>query len=147
MEPIEYLNHYELEENHWWFKGRRKIAFNLLKKNLLQRNDYSILDAGCGTGLNMVKLSEFGKVTGIDYSPLAVQYCEKRNLSNVVQGFIENLDFPDSTFDIVTCFGVLYHKQVNASKAIDEFYRVIHSGDSPQNLSQQTNMALESLSP
>ena len=125
MEAVEYLNHYQLEKNHWWFKGRREIAFNLLKKNLPQRNKYFILDAGCGTGLNIKKLRKFGKVTGIDLSPHALGFCKKRGIRNVIQGPIENMDFADSTFDIVTSFGVLYHKQVDDRKAVDEFYRVI----------------------
>jgi len=128
MEAIEYLKHYQLEKDHWWFKGRRKIAFNLLKKNLPQRNNYSILDAGCGTGLNIKKLSEFGKVTGIDFSPHALRFCKKRGLRNVILGSVENMDFADSTFDIVTSFGVLYHQQVNDREAIDEFYRVTRGG-------------------
>jgi len=128
MEAIEYLKHYQLENDHWWFKGRRKIAFNLLKKNLPQRNNYSILDAGCGTGLNIKKLSKFGEVTGIDSSPHALGFCKKRGLRNVILGSIENMDFADSTFDIVTSFGVLYHKQVNDRKAINAFYRACHSG-------------------
>ncbi len=128
MEEIEYFKHFHLEEDHWWFKGRRKIAFNLLKKNLPKRRNYSILDAGCGTGLNIKKLSEFGKVSGIDFSPHALRFCKKRGVRDVILGLIENMDFADSTFDIVTCFGVLYHVQVDDRKAINEFYRVLSPG-------------------
>ena len=120
--------HQQHEKNHWWFKGRREIAFNLLKKNLPQRNKYSILDAGCGTGLNIKKLRKFGKVTGIDFSPHALGFCKKRGIRNVILGSIEKMDFADSTFDIVTSFGVLYHKQVNDREAINAFYRACHSG-------------------
>jgi len=128
MEEIEYLKHYQLEKNHWWFKSRWKIVFNLLAKHLPQHHDRSILDAGCGTGMSIKKLRKFGEVTGIDSSPWALQFCRKKDLASLILGSINNMPLYDASFDVVTCFGVLYHKRVNDRKAISEFYRVLQDG-------------------
>jgi SAM-dependent methyltransferase len=39
-----------------------------------------------------------------------------------------DIPFPDHSFDIVTCLGVLYHKQVDDKKAIEEMFRVCRPG-------------------
>ena len=47
---------------------------------------------------------------GIDFFEEAITFCHKRGLENIKQGSIEFLHYQNNTFDIVTCFGVLYHK-------------------------------------
>jgi len=51
------------------------------------------------------------------------------------------MDFADSTFDIVTSFGVLYHQQVDDREAIDEFYRVTRGGGDCLNNDSGNEMA------
>lgn len=56
-------------------------------------------------------------------------YCKKRKLTNIKLGTVDKISFKDKSFDLVTCFDVLYHKQVkNYKKAIGEFYRVLKPG-------------------
>lgn len=128
MEDQEYQELYAIEEQHWWFRGQRRIAFGLLERYRKKLQGYTILDAGCGTGLNMVHLSAWGTVTGIDISPRAVEFCEKRGLKNVVLGPVEQTPFTDNSFDIATCFGVLYHKAVDDQRAVKELARVCKPG-------------------
>jgi SAM-dependent methyltransferase len=78
MEETEYAKHYLFEQNHWWFKGRRWIVFSLLRTFLKGKRQLSVLDAGCGTGLNIKYLEQLGDVIGIDISPYALQYCKKK---------------------------------------------------------------------
>ena len=61
MEIEEYKNIFELEGDHWWYRGMRKISFSLLNKYLKNRN-LKILDAGCGTGFNLLKLKTLQKI-------------------------------------------------------------------------------------
>lgn len=125
----EYKVLYNLEGEYWWFLGRTKIAFSVLKRHLKDRNpkagNLKILDAGCGTGKNIEYLQKYGAVYGADISQEALQFCRKRSLKNVIKSNIENLPYKDNTFDLVTCFGVLYHKGVGDDlKAIQELQRV-----------------------
>ena len=126
MEKEEYFNIYNLERNHWWYRGMRYLSFNLIKKYL--KNKLEILDAGCGAGINIIYFMKYGKVIGIDNSDYAIKLCRKRKL-NVKKASIENLPFKRETFDIITCFEVIYHKAVkNDINALKEMNRVLKKG-------------------
>jgi ubiquinone/menaquinone biosynthesis C-methylase UbiE len=122
MKPKEYSIMYELEEGHWWFKGKRKIAFSQL--NL--KNNLKILDIGCGTGINMKNFEKHGDVFGIDIHMPALQFCSKRNLSNLAQADTLYLPFKQQSFDIVAIFDVLYHRAIkNDTRALKEVNRIL----------------------
>jgi len=100
---------YELEEKHWWFKGRRKIIRYFLKKFLRGKNKPSILDVGCGTGFNLIDFQDIGEVLGTEISVPALGYLEKRGLKEkVFLTELPNLQTPKS-FDCITCLDVLEH--------------------------------------
>ena len=121
----EYENLYSLEENFWFFKGMRKIQFNLLEK-YNKNNNLKILDTGCGTGFLMTQLKKYGEVHGIDISVDALNYCKERGLVNVHKGTIESLPFEENTFDLVTSLDVIYHKWVKSDlEALKEINRVL----------------------
>jgi ubiquinone/menaquinone biosynthesis C-methylase UbiE len=125
MQPEEYQVNYNLEGKYWWFLGRTKIAFSMLNRHLKNKSNLKILDAGCGTGKNLEYLQKYGKVHGLDFSNDALQFCHKRGLTNLYKGDLEDLPFEDDSFDLVTCFGVLYHQGIkDDQKAIKELARV-----------------------
>ncbi len=88
--------------------------------------DGPILDAGCGTGLNLRHLP-IGS-TGIDINPRNVELVQKRLPKHtVVEGDIEAMPFQDGAFGTVVCTEVLEHVPDPAA-AIREFRRVLHPG-------------------
>ncbi|MHA2142302.1 MAG: class I SAM-dependent methyltransferase [Candidatus Thorarchaeota archaeon] len=65
-----------------------------------------ILDVGCGAGRAALHFQEKGhEVVGIDISPGAIETSRNRGVKNVHLMSVENLDFPDNTFDTVLMFG------------------------------------------
>ena len=46
----------EVEQDHWWYSGRRAIAYRIFQKLQLPP-EAKILEAGCGTGGNLNLLS------------------------------------------------------------------------------------------
>lgn len=125
MRKEEYQVLYDLESRYWWFLGRTKIAFDILNNNLKKKNNLKILDAGCGTGRNIEYLSKYGTVYGVDFSEDALDFCKKKGLNNFNLGKIEDLPYKDNYFDLVTCFGVLYHQGIKDDlKAVKELSRV-----------------------
>ena len=86
-----------------------------------------ILDVGCGTGALLREVEAFGNARGIDMSPEAIQYCQRRGLSNVQQGSITNIPFPDNCFDVVMALDVLEHV-ADDQNGLAEVFRVLKPG-------------------
>jgi SAM-dependent methyltransferase len=63
----EYLDIYpHLYRAHWWWRAREHAVKNLLQRFLDSRNNYRLLDVGCGEGLLFPVLSKFGSIEGVD---------------------------------------------------------------------------------
>ena len=128
MEPKEYELMYQEEERYWWFVVKRFFIKTLLKKLKLKK-EQKILDIGCGTGKNLEILSSFGKVWGIDISPLALNFCQKRGFKNLKRASVEKTPFKNRAFGLITLFDVLYHKGIKDDRlALKEIYRVLEKG-------------------
>ena len=108
MDPSLYHRFFEVEDRHWWFVGRRAVVGALIEQALGSSDGASrrILDVGCGTGGMLPLLSRFGRVTGTDSEPLALDYCRRRGFEDVhlQEGFTA-----PAPFDVVTLFDVLEH--------------------------------------
>lgn len=129
MEPTEYRAIFSVEDRHWWYVGMQRITLALLSETYGRRSDLDILDAGSGTGAAMRYLSPFGRVTGIDFSPLALDFCRERELTRLGRASVTALPFAAATFDLVTSFDVLYHRAVGDYRdALREFRRVLRPG-------------------
>jgi SAM-dependent methyltransferase len=127
VKPAEYDRMYEAEGSHWWYAGQRAIASAILEPALLVRPSgrARILDAGCGTGYNLLDLARFGPAVGIDLAPEAVALCRGRGV-RVARASLVALPFPAGTFDAVTSFDVLYHDWVTDDRAaVSEMTRVL----------------------
>jgi len=128
MNDAEYKKMFDLESYYWWFVARRKLVSSMLfglVKSPAERT--TILDVGCGTGLNVSVFSKFGQVYGADSSLEALALAQSRGVKNVVLTDVEMLDFPDEKFDIVTALDVLEHTD-NDQAALREMWRVLKPG-------------------
>jgi SAM-dependent methyltransferase len=132
--PREMMEHtyaifFEQEESHWWYVGRRRIIRSFVKEICGQIGGRAaqILDVGCGTGANLLMLSEFGEAEGVDISPQAITFCQARGLSNVRLGAAEALPYDDDQFDLVTALDVVEHLDDDVG-ALREMWRVIRPG-------------------
>ena len=126
MEDREYAMMYQVEDTHFWFRGMRNILYSLLFSLPLPASA-KILDAGCGTGINLGFLQQFGQVTGLDYSPHAVSFSTNRGF-HVHKGSVNALPYRANSFDLITCHNVIDETSVNDRTALDEFYRVLKPG-------------------
>lgn len=110
VEISEYKNIYKNEDSHFFYTSTHYLVEKLIRR-YIKTSKLNILDAGCGTGGLMKKLSEFGRTTGIDFSREAMKYAKKRGL-NVRQASIQKIPFGKGAFDVVTSIDVLYHLAV-----------------------------------
>jgi SAM-dependent methyltransferase len=119
---------YEAEEAQWWYAGQRAIATALLAPVLPAREGRRLLDAGCGTGFNLLELGRLGRATGVDLSARALAFCRERGV-RALRASVLALPFADATFDAATSFDVLYHAWVGDDRAAArELARILRPG-------------------
>ena len=128
MEHGEYQRLFELEETLWWFRGMERISTTLLDR-FVGDGPLRILDAGCGTGGMLQSLRGRGWVTGVDASAEALRLGRQRSDAVIVRGSVDALPFRSASFDLVTSFDVIYHRNVpDDEKALSEIARVLRPG-------------------
>lgn len=130
ISPRAYRTMRAVEDTHWWFDGMESITRRLLTRAgvLAEGRGLRILDAGCGTGRNLVFLASHGEVAGLDGSAVALACCRERGMSHLVQGTVNALPFAEATFDLVTSFDVLTAAGVDDEAALRESARVLRPG-------------------
>ncbi len=95
-------------------------------------NDHSlVLDAGCGSGRWSKYLSERARfIEAIDPSEsvfAAAQLTREAGNIRITHAGIDNIPFPDNTFDFVFCLGVLHHIP-DTQAALEKIVRKLKSG-------------------
>jgi len=120
---------FSVEQAHWWYTGRRKILAGFVEEICRQVNDRRprILDVGCGTGANLLMLSQYGEAEGVDISEDALSFCRERGLDKVRLAAGEQLPYEDGTFDLVTAFDVVEHMDDDLA-GLREMRRVLRPG-------------------
>ncbi len=98
----------ELDEHHWWYRGRRHILNAELSRLPLPANA-RLLDAGCGSGRTLQELKRYGEASGIELSPEAAEIARGRGDLEVRIGRLEELPWESGTFDLITCMDVIEH--------------------------------------
>ncbi|MCM1187484.1 MAG: methyltransferase domain-containing protein [Lachnoclostridium sp.] len=93
---------------------------------------FDLLDAGCGTGamLGMFKKDHPDKnYTGVDLSEKMIEVARSKQMEGIdfVAGDCENLPFPDSSFDVVTC-SMSFHHYPNPEQFFISLKRVLRPG-------------------
>jgi len=127
LEQQAYREQFELEDTHWWFAGRRAVIRALLARAGTNGDHLRVLDAGCGTGRNMLEFGPLGSVAGVDSSPDAIEFCRRRGVPGVHEGQIERLPFADGAFDLILATDVLEHLRDDHA-ALAELRRVAAPG-------------------
>lgn len=107
MDLKEYEVMYRVEDHHWWYHGMEAITRQCLERHYPRGSKLRILDAGCGTGAVMGYLTDYGTVTGLDYSAEALHFCRIRGRESLTQASVVSLPYRDATFDLVASFDVV----------------------------------------
>jgi ubiquinone/menaquinone biosynthesis C-methylase UbiE len=114
----------------YYFNRRLEIVLDSLRNY----EQAKILDVGCGPGMMAEQSIERGfEFFGIDISEKMIGECIK-NFGHVSSvhfsvGKVQNLEFPDSFFDVILCMGVLeYVDRDEMEGAVSEMLRVLKPG-------------------
>jgi 2-polyprenyl-3-methyl-5-hydroxy-6-metoxy-1,4-benzoquinol methylase len=89
MLESEYHRMAQLEAALWWYRSLHADLLATIRKHLGTDTYIRIVDAGCGTGgfLDYLRSHGYANCSGLDISPLAVEFCRARGLT-VQQGSI-----------------------------------------------------------
>src|SRR5439155_10422771 len=102
------LQTHQAEDRHWWYRGRRTVIENVIAGMRLPARA-RILDAGCGSGRNMVELAHHGTVTGVELSRTSVALARERDAGEVVECSILEMPFGVGSFDLAVSLDVIEH--------------------------------------
>jgi ubiquinone/menaquinone biosynthesis C-methylase UbiE len=110
----------------------KRIPFDwLIDFDSLKTKD--VLEIGVGNGSHAQLLAEHAKsFTGIDLTEYAVKSTAERMRVFGLEGTVQQMDaeqmqFPDSSFDLIWTWGVIHHS-ANTRKILEEMRRVLRPG-------------------
>jgi SAM-dependent methyltransferase len=115
-----------VEDRHWWYRGRRTVLGDVIA-TLGLAPGARILDAGCGSGRNMVDLARYGAVTGIELSQTSVELARARGVGEVISGSILELPFAPDSFELAVSLDVIEHLEDDLA-ALRELRRTVVPG-------------------
>jgi SAM-dependent methyltransferase len=122
------LQTHHVEDRHWWYRGRRTVLEQVIAGLQLPR-PARILDAGCGSGRNMVELGRLGTVTGVELSGTSVSLARQREAGEVIEGSVLEMPFDSNSFDLAVSLDVIEHLEQEVD-ALAELRRVVAPGGS-----------------
>lgn len=129
MRPVNYEIIFDVEDDHWWFVGRRAVVFAQIADALAPSTSQKrqILDIGCGTGATMDHLRKYGEVQGIDLAIIPLNFSRRRGHQRTMCASATQLPFGDESFDLVTTLDVIEHLDDDV-KGLSEIRRVLKPG-------------------
>jgi SAM-dependent methyltransferase len=122
------LQTHQAEDRHWWYRGRRKVLERVVEDLRLPARA-RILDAGCGSGRNMVELARHGTVTGVELADASVSLARERGAGEVIAGSVLEMPFEADSFDLAASLDVIEHLEDDLT-ALRELRRVVAPGGS-----------------
>jgi SAM-dependent methyltransferase len=118
----------EHDERHWWYRARRQVVAELIRRKVSLSQDAKLLEIGCGTGHNLPMLGEFGQVDALEVDPTARGMAEKRLGRTVLSSPLPALEgVSDDTYDMVAALDVVEHIPDDKA-ALEGIARVLKPG-------------------
>jgi ubiquinone/menaquinone biosynthesis C-methylase UbiE len=133
MEAEEYAAMARLESSLWWYRALHSKVVHALRQEAVSSGAFSLLDAGCGTGGLLRELETTfpnGSFFGIDLSQHAVEFASQNTHATITQASVTDIPYEDAKFDVVTSIDVLYHRDVDPQRMLEECARVLRPGGS-----------------
>jgi SAM-dependent methyltransferase len=128
MERIVYDRMAQLDERHWWYRARRHILAELIRRKIALPADARILEIGCGTGHNLEMLQRFGRADGIEIDPAARALAEQRLGRPIGSAPLPALTgVEDGAYDLVAILDVLEHVEEDQA-ALESIARKLRPG-------------------
>jgi SAM-dependent methyltransferase len=129
MDVNTYYIEHKVEQDHWWFFGRRELFKEHIKELRLPKSA-SILDIGSSSGTNLRMLQEMGfeNYQGLDISIEAQRFCHDKGLGEVVISDIQTDNVGTDRFDLILATDVLEHLEKDGKALENILCALKHQG-------------------
>lgn len=120
-----YKTYFETEKNHWWFRVRRSLIFDLLQKYKISKTA-KIFDFGCGSGYTVGYLQKLGyDASGTDVSVEAIEFGLSNGIRKLAIAKSGEIEPTEGGFDLILALDVVEHIQddLGAIRAIETALR------------------------
>jgi SAM-dependent methyltransferase len=98
-------------DHFYWNQARSRMHQDFFRRFIVGRSG-RLLDLGCGLGFFLKAMASFAswEAYGREISPAAARYArDTLGLTRITCGRLEEVDLPQSSFDIITLWDVLDH--------------------------------------
>jgi len=127
MNTAEFDRMFEVEETHWWYRGRRALVRAAIDRFAESGKKLKTLDLACATGMSFRFLADRCDVRGIDISEETIRLCARRGIDRIVRGDALALPFAGGSFELVLALDAFEHFEDDV-QAMSEVYRVLSPG-------------------
>lgn len=130
MEPEEYARLERLDQDHWFYRGKRAIVRHWIEHYRPLGPGDLLLDAGMGTGVWLLEMSRVCQVMGLDDHAESLALARPRLEAaggQVLRTSLEHVNLPDGHASVVTLLDVLEHLADDGA-ALREMLRLTRAG-------------------
>lgn len=129
MEESEYAFLAAMEDRMWWFHGAHALMVWALRDAAPPPGP--LLDAGCGTGGLLQRLSDIAPerlCIGLDRAPAALDHAARRKTAGLIGGCVKSLPLADVSLAAIISADILCHRDVDPRAALAESARCLMPG-------------------
>ena len=123
MDAAEYALMDEAESRMWWYR-----ALHTRLAAALEGVGGPILDAGCGTGGLLARLTDHACRHGLEFNAEAASLAARKSGAAITRGSINAMPYANTAFAAVVSADVLCHAAVEPALALAEIRRVLRPG-------------------
>jgi SAM-dependent methyltransferase len=126
MQTHEYYDLERVEEEHWFYRGKRDMARLWIERLADLRPEDLLIDVGVGTGRFLAEMRGRCRLLGCDPSPVALRMASSR-AGNVVASSIAAIPIRPAQAKVVTALDVIEHVEDHRA-CLEELIRIVRPG-------------------
>ena len=128
MDAAEYANIAALEQEHWYYSGKRRFAREWIQRARPPARTDLLLDCGAGTGRFAQEMEQLCRVMVLDDHEEALRILRTRfRPEQIISLAGDQVPLPDGTLEYVTALDVLEHVPDDRA-VVQGFHRLLKPG-------------------